>query len=73
MKNAEYTDEEINKFLSGDVEGLDLSKLTQAELDKLNEYADGLLEVNDNLLELRNTMDEAVIKAFEEWTAEMKE
>ena len=73
MKNAEFTDEEISKFLSGDIEGLDLSKLTQAELDKLNEYADGLLEVNENLLELRNTMDEAVIKAFEEWTAEMQE
>ena len=69
-----FTQDEINQFLAGgDLSGLDLSKISQIELDMLNSYADGLVGLQEELLALRDTMNGAVIKAFEEWTAEMQE
>lgn len=69
-----FTQDEIDQFLaSGDLSGLDLSKISQTELDMLNSYADGLVGLQEELLALRDTMNGAVIKAFEEWTAEMQE
>lgn len=69
-----FTQDEINQVLAGgDLSGLDLSKISQTELDMLNSYVDGLMGLQEELLALRDTMDEAVIKAFEEWTAEMQE
>ena len=72
--NDNFTQDEIDQFLaSGDLSGLDLSKISQTELDMLNSYADGLVGLQEELLALRDTMNGAVIKAFEEWTAEMQE
>jgi hypothetical protein len=70
---GKLTQDAVNAFWEGDASGIDWSIFSQAEIDKINEYSDGIMSMTESLIELRNTMDEAVISAFEEWTAEMQE
>ena len=70
---GKLTQEAVDAFWNGDSSGIDWSIFSEAEIDKINEYSDGIMTVSESLIELRKTMDEAVISAFEEWTAEMKE
>jgi hypothetical protein len=41
------------------------------DIAKLREYRDGLLEANEKLAELRNTVQEKVMESFQEWNEEM--
>ena len=73
IDEGKLTQKAVDAFWNGDASGINWSIFSEAEIDKINEYSDGIMTVSESLMELRKTMDEAVISAFEEWTAEMKE
>ena len=73
IDEGKLTQKAVDAFWNGDASGINWSIFSEAEIDKINEYSDGIMTVSESLMELRKTMDEAVISAFEEWTADMKE
>ena len=73
IEEGKLTQKAVDAFWNGDASGINWSIFSEAEIDKINEYSDGIMTVSESLMELRKTMDEAVISAFEEWTADMKE
>ncbi len=67
-------DDFIQQWLAGKISNEDLINLgfTEQEIAKLQEYADGLLEVNTKLMELKNTITEMIISAFQDLAEEMQ-
>ena len=73
IDSKQLTQEDVDKFWQGDASGISWAIFTADEISKINEYSDGIMSVGESMLELRKTLDEAVITSFEEWTAEMQE
>ena len=67
-------DDFIQQWLAGKISNEDLINLgfTEQEIAKLQEYADGLLDVNTKLMELKNTITEMIISAFQDLAEEMQ-
>lgn len=66
------SDEDISKLLSGDNSVLEGINLTENQVAALEEWRDGLYDANNALIELRTTMQESIIEAFEDMNEEMQ-
>ena len=47
--------------------------ITEAQIDSIRDYRNDLLSMNQDLIEIRNDVQEEVITAFEEWNEELDE
>lgn len=74
FRNHGKDDDFIQQWLAGKISNEDLINLgfTEQEIAKLQEYADGLLEVNTKLMEIKNTITEMVLSAFQDLAGEMQ-
>lgn len=71
MKGA--TDEAIEKFMNGDASGLFGLKLSQQDLELLQQYQDGMIDSYDNLKESFDGIFEAMDGVFEKINEEFDE
>ena len=64
----------IQQWLAGKISNEDLLKLgfTEQEIALLQQYADGLLDINTQLMELKNTITEMIMSAFQNLSEEMQ-
>ena len=73
IDSKQLTQEDVDKFWQGDASGISWEMFTADEISRITDYSDGIMSVGESMLELRRTLDEAVITSFEEWTSEMQE
>ena len=76
LQSAGLTEEDIEKFLLGDLSIIDKLKeinFTQDEMDTLKDYHSQLIETSDALIKLREEVYETVITSFEAFNEEMDE
>ena len=65
--------ESIQAVLNGSmsIDELDEYGFSDEDISQLREYMDGLMQCNEDLLELRNTVQEKVVEAFDEFNEEL--
>jgi TP901 family phage tail tape measure protein len=74
--NHGLTDEDYNKWMQGDqatIDKIGAMSFTEAEVEKLREYRDGLMETNQALIETRQAVHDKMIATFEEQNAKLDE
>lgn len=66
-------EESIQAVLNGtmSIDDLDEYGFSDEDVAKLREYMDGLMQCNEDLMELRNTVQEKVVEAFDEFNEEL--
>lgn len=74
------SEEDIQGFMNGDQAAIDKviamgnnGEFTEAEVEALKDYHSKLLETNKSLMELRDTMHEKVLAAFQGFNEELQE
>lgn len=73
LKNAGASAKDIEKFLSGKISIDDLAKkleLTPEAIDNLREYASALLDINENMYEMRENAIDQLTKALDKFAEE---
>ena len=74
--NHGLTNEDYNKWMQGDqatIDKIGAMSFTEAEVEKLREYRDGLMETNQALIETRQAVHDKMIVTFEEQNAKLDE
>ena len=67
LSNKNMSDSDITSILEGNFEALDKYKFTEEEIDTIREYKQNILDISGELLEIRDAINESVIKAFDGW------
>ena len=68
--NHGLTEEDMNKWLAGDAsmqEKIGNMSFTESEVDALREYTQGLMDNNEALIEMRQTVHDKMLESFDEW------
>ena len=80
LKAATLTQADVEGFMNGDQEAINKiielgnnGEFTADEVESLKEYHSKLLETNQSLMELRDTMHEKVLAAFQGFNEELQE
>lgn len=72
--NHGLTEDDFNKWMSGDQATKDKiagMSFTEDEVEKLREYTNGLMETNQAMIELRQSVHDKILSTFEEMNAEI--
>lgn len=62
---------EIADIMAGNFEGLENKNFTESQIEAIKSYRDSLLDMNKQLEEVRDTIQEEVTAAFEEYNEEL--
>lgn len=65
-----YSDGEVAQILSGDLTGIDITKLTEEDIEKIKSYYEGMAEGEENLREQHAQIHEELTSEIEEWNSE---
>lgn len=73
LKEAGATTEQIQKYLAGDASAIANLNLSQEEIDSITQYTDDIMSANEEIDELRKTIEEQVMTTFTAWHEEIEE
>ena len=76
LQKAQLSQSDVEGFLAGDAAALEKimglnGAFTTDEVDNLRDYHNSLIETNESLIELRETMHDKVLESFESFNEEM--
>jgi TP901 family phage tail tape measure protein len=74
FSNHGISDETMEKFLAGDesaMKEISSKSFTEDEINAMKQYRDAIMEENQTLMGLRDTVHEKVLTAFQDLTSEM--
>lgn len=71
LKEGGFNEDEIQRFFAGDNTVFERKTISQAEVDKLREYRDNLIETENTLKKYRDAVYEQAIQSFEEWNSKL--
>ena len=62
---------DLASIMNGDMSVLEGKTITEAQVDSIRGYRDSLLEMNQELIEVKNTIQDEVMAAFDEWNEKL--
>lgn len=65
-----FSSSQVSQIMSGNLSGIDITQLTDDDLEKLKEYGSGLTEVETTLREQHTQVHEALTETIEDWNEE---
>lgn len=66
--SKKLSEEEMQAFNEGNIEGIDLSKLSADDISQLKSYAEGLMSTNEELANAKQKVNDSLTQAFDEWS-----
>lgn len=73
LKNAGASNEQIAAYKAGDASAISGLKLSSKEIEALEGYSDTILENQENLEELNETVRDSLMETFNAWQDKMEE
>lgn len=65
-----FSSSQVSQIMSGNLSGIDITQLTDDDLEKLKEYGSSLTEVETTLREQHTQVHEALTETIEDWNEE---
>ena len=73
VEHGYFTQDDVNNFNAGNMEAIDWTKIPESAMNELLAYREELYKINEQYMELRDTINGSVIEAFEQWSESMQE
>ena len=73
VEHGYFTDKDVNNFNAGNMEAINWTKIPESAMNELLAYREELYNINEQYMELRDTINGSVIEAFEQWSESMQE
>ena len=71
LKASGVSAADIADIMNGNYTGLENKNFTESQIDAIKNYRDSLLDMNKQLIEVRNTIQDEVMAAFDEWNEKL--